>query len=339
MVRDEGKLILVVDDEDVVRNAVRKALAEAGYDVTVSHNGADALAKITRQHFDAVVSDVRMPEMSGIELVTALRRLCSNTIVILLSVMPDPDGKMAGMPGVAAYLQKPCKASLLKETLDRAFAEHMASREAFLSLDSLSSAEVSILSGLMSNAAQNAISGIAGMVGREVEVTTGNHRQIPAKDVAELLRNPEDKLVGVNLDIEGDTHGHMLLIYPPQVAYGLADLIMGQPLGQTTNLEGIEESALQEMGNIAGSFFLNSLADAANMRLMSTPPSLIIGQAQRVLDNAFRPLAKKDSEVFAIRMVFETNGSCVSGYFLALASQEFLNVLVGQVAAIRASAP
>lgn len=334
------KSILVVDDEHFVRDVVGRALANAGYEVATSHDGSDALLKITQRHFDAIISDILMPGISGLELVSALRKLCADTVVILLTAVPDRDGKMRGMAeqaGISAFLNKPCTVGDLKAALTKAFAEQEAYRESFLSLEKFTQGEVSILTQLISEATRNAVSGIADMVGREVQVISGDHRRVPARDVGELLRNPEDTLVGINLDIEGDTSGHILLIYPPRVAYGLVDLIMGEPLGKTTSLEGVEESALQEMGNIAGSFFLNSLADAAAMRLMSTPPTLIVGKAQRVLDNAFRPLATKGAEVFAIQTIFQTNGAQVSGYFLALASIDFLNTLVGRVSDSRSA--
>lgn len=329
---NETKSILVVDDEDAVRSGIRKYLADtAGYDVEEAPGGPDALVRVTQRPFDAFVCDLRMPQMSGFDLIRALRRLCPDAIVIILTAVQDPDGslqKMAKGAGVSAFLNKPCKASQLRDVLDASFAERDASREAFLSLEEFSQSDVEILSRLISEATRNAIAGIAAMVGREVNVTNGDHKQIPAREVAEILRNPEDWLVGVNLDIGGDTQGHMLLIYPPHVAYALVDLIMGEPLGQTSSLDAVEASALQEMGNIAGSFFLNSLADAAGMRLMSMPPKLIVGKAERVLDNAFRPLANRDAQVFAIRMVLETGNARVAGYFLALASPQFLNTLV-----------
>ncbi|MCP4610425.1 MAG: response regulator [Planctomycetes bacterium] len=324
------KSILVVDDDEAIQQLVCTGLAKAGYEVLYSPNGPDAMYKVSQEHFDAIISDVQMPEMSGLDLMYVLNKLCEDTLTILLTATADPGQKLAKLAksaGVFAYLTKPCKLDVIKETLERGFAEQKASQKAILSLDKLSEDKVCILENLIPDAIQNAISGIAGMVGREVAVTAAAPKQVPASDVAGLLRNPGDILVGINLDIQGDTTGHMLLIYPPNVAYGLADIISGDPLGTTIDLEEMGESALKEMGNVAGGFFLNSLADAANMRLLPSPPNLIIGEAGRILDNAFRPLTNGDAKVFVVQMTFETNETQVSGYFLALSTTEFINAL------------
>ncbi len=296
--------------------------------------------KVSQEHFDAIISDVQMPDMSGFDLMYVLGKLCEDTLTILLTATADPDQKLAKLAksaGVFAYLTKPCKLDVIKETLERGFAEQKASKKTILSLEELSEDKACILENLIPDAIQNAISGIAGMVGREVTVIAAVPKQVPASTVADLLRNPGDKLVGINLDIQGDATGHMLLIYPPHVAYGLADIISGDPLGTTTSLEEMSESALKEMGNVAGGFFLNSLADAANMRLLPTPPNLIMGKAERVLDNVFRPLANKDAEVFVVQMVFETEGKCVSGYFMTLATPQFLNALTERILVLQNS--
>ncbi len=328
------KSILVVDDEEGLRKMVSMALTKAGYSVVTSHSGPDALAKVTQEHFDAVVSDVRMPEMSGFDLMHTLSRMCEDSVLILLTAVPDPDMKLtelAKMSGVYAYLNKPCKLDVLKETLAAAFAEQELSREAFLSLDDLNEDEVSSLSNMISRATKHAVSGIASMVGSDVSITTAEPRQISASKAGELLKNPEGILIGINMEIDGDTTGNMLLLYPPQVAYGLTDMLMGNPLGTTTILEETGESALKEMGNLAGGFFLNSLGNATSMSLFPTPPILIMGKAERVLDNAFRPLANANAKVFVIQTVFETSSGRISGYFLTLSTPKLMNALVNKI--------
>jgi len=336
----QGKSILVIDDEEALRTMVCEYLSEEGFDVEESSSGEDALFKITQAHFDAIVSDVRMPGMSGFDLMYVLKKLCDDTVLIFLTAVPDPELKLTRLSqaaGVYAYLSKPCKLEYLKNTIENGLADQESRREEILSLDEFSEGEACVLADLITEATQNAISGIAGMVGRDVRINGAEPRHVAASNVADLLKNPEDKLVGISMDIIGDATGHMLLFYPPRVAYGLADLITGQTLGSTTSFDEIGESALKEMGNIAGGFFLNSLADAANMKLMPTPPNLIMGKAGRILDNAFRPLSNKDANVFVVQMTFETNGSKISGYFLALSTAKLMNALLERVNSAQAA--
>ena len=68
-----GACVLLVEDNDINRELAEALLAEAGLDVDIAENGRDALEKIAIRHYDAVLMDIQMPVMSGIEATTALR--------------------------------------------------------------------------------------------------------------------------------------------------------------------------------------------------------------------------------------------------------------------------
>ena len=67
--------ILVVDDEEQMRDLLVKVLERKGYQVSVCGNGADALAFLEREPVDLVVTDVRMPGLSGMEALRAIKEL------------------------------------------------------------------------------------------------------------------------------------------------------------------------------------------------------------------------------------------------------------------------
>ncbi|MDY6835941.1 MAG: chemotaxis protein CheX [Chloroflexota bacterium] len=189
--------------------------------------------------------------------------------------------------------------------------------------------ETTILNNLISKASRNAISGIAEMVKRDVEVETVNPKQIQISKIKTLLRDPSSNVIGIELGITGDANGNMLLMYPPEVALGLADLLMDKPVGRTQSLEEMSESALGEMGNIAGGFFLNSLADDTHMRLLPTPPMVVVDTAQSLLDQAMEPIAKPNStSIFVLETVFKVQGQKISGNFMVLSSPSLLDTLV-----------
>ena len=77
--------ILVVDDDSSVRESVSMSLTAAGYDVDVAHNGFSALAKLRKALPDVVVSDLNMPEMSGFELLSVIRRRFPQVSTIAMS--------------------------------------------------------------------------------------------------------------------------------------------------------------------------------------------------------------------------------------------------------------
>ena len=101
--------ILVVDDEPAVRRALEGALSGAGYDVAVVSDGAEALAFLReRGAADAVVLDVLMPEVDGLEACRRLRSAGNDVPVLMLTARDAVGDRVAGLDaGADDYLVKP----------------------------------------------------------------------------------------------------------------------------------------------------------------------------------------------------------------------------------------
>lgn len=119
---------LVVDDETMVRNLVCRALARRGFDVFEAVNGRAALDLIRADEFGLVVSDVKMPDMGGIELLENLRRERPGLPVVLLSGDFElARGQSAADLGAFALIQKPFSIDQLQRTALRAIELREAS--------------------------------------------------------------------------------------------------------------------------------------------------------------------------------------------------------------------
>jgi len=68
-----AKKILVIDDEKLVAESLKKLLKKEGYDVNIAKNGIEAMKRIKEDDFNLVVSDIRMPDINGIEIVKQIR--------------------------------------------------------------------------------------------------------------------------------------------------------------------------------------------------------------------------------------------------------------------------
>jgi hypothetical protein len=91
--RGRGEVVLVVDDEPLVRRALSRALGSRGYTVLEAEGGAEALALVdARGQVDLLLADVVMPGMRGPELVRAFRARCPGRPALLMSGYPDADG-------------------------------------------------------------------------------------------------------------------------------------------------------------------------------------------------------------------------------------------------------
>lgn len=105
---DKNKFhILVVDDDTRLRNLLRRFLQEQNFTTSVAKDAAEARMFIDEYKFDLLIVDVMMPNESGIEFLTALRKE-NNVPVIMLTAMGEPDDRISGLEaGADDYLPKP----------------------------------------------------------------------------------------------------------------------------------------------------------------------------------------------------------------------------------------
>lgn len=101
------KRILVVDDERQITRMLRTALQNSGYSVETAQNGLEAFQKFEADPPDLIITDLSMPEMSGLELTQAVRRV-ADTPIIVLSVRDAERMKVTALDeGADDYLTKP----------------------------------------------------------------------------------------------------------------------------------------------------------------------------------------------------------------------------------------
>ena len=100
--------ILVVDDEPAVRASVERALRLEGYDVELAGDGREALARLASAAPDAIVLDVLMPEVDGLEVCRRLRSVGDRTPVLVLTARDAVPDRVAGLDaGADDYVVKP----------------------------------------------------------------------------------------------------------------------------------------------------------------------------------------------------------------------------------------
>lgn len=114
--------LLIVDDSTSMRQMVAFALSSGGFTVEQAEDGQAALDIARGQRFDAVVTDVNMPRMDGIELIRQLRQLPTYkfTPLLMLTTESTPEKKMEGKSaGATGWLIKPFNPDQLVTTIKR----------------------------------------------------------------------------------------------------------------------------------------------------------------------------------------------------------------------------
>lgn len=121
--------VLVVDDKQMMRDSVGATLQRAGYTVVVANNGKDAVAKLARHQPAVVVTDLKMPEMTGLELLEHLREVDSDLPVVLMTAYGTVGDAVEAMKhGAFDFVQKPFEGDQLVVVVKRA-VEHRRLRK------------------------------------------------------------------------------------------------------------------------------------------------------------------------------------------------------------------
>src|SRR5271170_1894664 len=107
--------ILVVDDEESIREFFEIMLKREGYEVFTAPNGKEALEALKRQPADLIISDIQMPEMSGMELLSKVREMDPEMVVIMITAFGSTETAVEAMKlGAYDYVLKPFKIDEVK---------------------------------------------------------------------------------------------------------------------------------------------------------------------------------------------------------------------------------
>jgi len=115
--------ILILDDEEDIRTVIRRQLSGTQYEVLEAENAEEAMRLLGENALtvDVIITDVRMPKISGVEAVDYFRRNHPTTPIIVLTGFPDMDLAVDFMKeGVADYLVKPVEKEKLIEAVEKA---------------------------------------------------------------------------------------------------------------------------------------------------------------------------------------------------------------------------
>lgn len=200
--------ILVADDELAIRSLVAELLEDEGHIVTLAEDGEDALKKYREERHEIVFSDIRMPKMTGIELLGKIKKMGELTQFIIMTSHASVDNSIAALKkGAFDYILKPFEdLDVVVDAANRAIADLLAIREQQYLLNTLGR--------------QNEELGTLNKKFRELAIRDGltglfNHRHGEDRLADEVDRarkfNRELSLLFIDLDyfkFYNDSHGH-----------------------------------------------------------------------------------------------------------------------------------
>lgn len=153
--------------------------------------------------------------------------------------------------------------------------------------------------------ARRAGRGVSGLLGQEITIHVPSVRMGTPVDACDAVGGPESIVLGAYLSFSGDITGHVVLLFPESRSLECADLMCGQPVGTTKEIDELTESAIGELGNVVGSAFINALADLTNLILHPSPPAIVHDMAIAMVETLYAEILMQDGEVVMMDTVFE----------------------------------
>jgi response regulator RpfG family c-di-GMP phosphodiesterase len=188
--------ILVVDDDQSICNVLQAGIQMAGYHCFVAQSAHGALSLLDQFAIDVVVADIKMPEMSGIELAQIIKLRYAADVIVMTGFIEDFNYEDIVEQGASDFIQKPVRIAEFVARLKRVLSERVAKidrnnalEEARRNLDKL----------------RNAMEGIVQAISTTVEMrdpyTAGHQQRVAdlACAIAEAMALPDDEIYGLRM--------------------------------------------------------------------------------------------------------------------------------------------
>jgi len=105
---DGNRRILIIEDDDEMRSLLKDFFEEEGYESASVSNGSEAIHKLVRESFDLIITDVRMPGLTGLDILPGIKKLQPQAPIIVITAFGSEEvSRRALERGATVYLEKP----------------------------------------------------------------------------------------------------------------------------------------------------------------------------------------------------------------------------------------
>ena len=193
----------------------------------------------------------------------------------------------------------------------------------------LTVSEIASWEKLVQKGLDNSLNGLSQLLGHHLKLDSLNIETKPFSAIEELAGTSGSYCIGTCLSIEGDIPGQLMLVHTPDIAFRLIDLLLDLPSGTTNTIGKLERCALEDIGNITGSYFLNTMADNAGLFLMPSPPKVIIDSLAAIMNMQLEFVRKQQKEAILVEATFSADHQKIDGTFIALPTLDFIRAVTG----------
>ncbi len=196
-------------------------------------------------------------------------------------------------------------------------------------LEDLKSLQLDALRETANIGAGHAATALSQMTGSTIMIKVPS---IAITDVSDLPRfaSGEEPVAAVSMQMLGDLTGRTLLVFPQPTVVRMAEMMLHRPVSATGTLGELEQSAIKEAGNILSGAYMNALSEFLGVLLLPSPPSLVIDESDRVLNDALSESSAAPETILCVEseFIFMNTADHVRGFFLLLPDPASLQVML-----------
>ncbi len=153
----------------------------------------------------------------------------------------------------------------------------------FNSIDELDDMHVDVLTELGNIGSGNAATALASLMNTEININVPHVRILGFNDVADYVGGPENVVLGVLIKLSGDVDGMILYVFNDDLIRNVLKVFFGKDYTSVSELDEMDMSALNEIGNIMASSYVNALSSMTSLTIDVSVPSMCVDMAGAIL--------------------------------------------------------
>ena len=196
-------------------------------------------------------------------------------------------------------------------------------------LSELGPIQLDALKEVASIGAGNAATSLSNMLNGKIEMTVPEVNIMPVDQIPEIMGGPENLVVAMLVEIEGDVEGGVLFALDTTGANKLIELLTGQDVDIEEDLGELETSALKEIANILTGSNLNAFSQMLGLTIMPDVPSLAYDMAGAILEVCFIELGQVGDYGLVIETEFKSDSAKgINGNFFLIPDPDSLEIML-----------
>ncbi len=199
-----------------------------------------------------------------------------------------------------------------------------------LSIEDLNNLHLDVLREIGNIGAGNAATALAGLINKRIDMNVPSVKILDFNDVSAVLGGEEIVVSGVYFEVEGDIEGNIMFLLDLRSAKVLTNILMGRE-DPSDELDEMDHSAIQEIGNILSGAYISSLSSLTNLNIKISIPSLCIDMAGAIISVPAIQFGYMGDKVLLIETILQDGNDTVKGNFFLIPEAKSFKTLLNSL--------